>query len=134
MKDLDDTAEENNIQVHDFKMKSVKSVSVPDHIGIDERKFDTRQELNTCLAHELGHCMTGSFYSVYCKFDTIERHEYRADRWAIEYCIPFDDLAELLQRGTTEIWSVAQYFEVTEELVKKAFVFYEEKLINLRSA
>ena len=125
-------AEDNNIKIDSIKSKSLKSLSMPDAIGINEEKMENNCELKTCLIHEIGHCVTGSFYNAQSKFELRERQEYRADKWAIEKYIPFDELILVLHKGHTEAWSVAEYFEVTEEFVKKAFLFYEERLLKYR--
>ena len=36
------------------------------------------------LAHELGHCCTGSFYNQWATADCRRRHENVADKWAIQ--------------------------------------------------
>ena len=113
-------------------MQSLKSLSMPNHIGIDRTKMENDQELNTCLAHELGHCMTGSFYNIHSKFDLREKHEHKANKWTIQECIPFDELLFAFQTGITELWEVAEYFGVTEELIKKAYTLYEEQLLEFR--
>ena len=40
------------------------------------------------LAHELGHCEYGGFYSRYTAVDTIQRHEKKADKWAFLHLLP----------------------------------------------
>lgn len=132
MEEIYKFAEDNNIKIDSFKSKSLKSLSMPDTIGLDEGKMENNSELKTCLIHEIGHCMTGSFYNAQSKFELRERQEYRADKWAIEKYIPFDELLSVMHEGHTEVWSVAEYFEVTEEFVKKVFSFYEDRLLKYR--
>ena len=38
--------------------------------------------LKEALAHELGHCFTRGFYSIYTPYETLERIEASADHWA----------------------------------------------------
>ena len=47
--------------------------------------------------------MTGSFYNLYSKFDIRSQHEYRADKWAIEKYLPFDELVSVIKHGITEV-------------------------------
>ena len=124
-------AEDKNINIHYLKLRSVKSLSIPDNIGINEKGIENCRELNTCLAHELGHCSTNSLYTLKSKFETKERQEHRADRWAIETLIPFDELVKLIKKGVTEFWELSEYFEVSEDLIKKAYLLYEDRLIEL---
>ena len=68
--------------------------------------------------------MTGSFYSVYTAVDCRQRHENRADKWAIKHLIPVKDLDEAVANGCTEIWELAERFGVTEEFARKAVCYY----------
>lgn len=130
---LFDIAEKNNIDIDYFKMRKVSSLSVPGAVALDTRKLSDTTDANVHLAHELGHCITGSFYNIYCKYETKNRHEYRADKWAITTLIPFDILSEALQNGMTEKWQLAEHFEVTEPFIEKVLCFYENKLLELKS-
>lgn len=76
------------------------------------------------LAHELGHCLTGSFYNIYAAADLRSRHENRADKWAIRRLIPVSDLDDAIAAGHTELWDLADYFGVTETFLKKAICLY----------
>lgn len=75
------------------------------------------------LAHETGHCETGAFYTPKT-LNLRSRCEYRADKWAIKKLIPRDELIEIFEKGMTNIWQVAEHFEVTEDFAKKACKFY----------
>ena len=76
------------------------------------------------LAHEIGHCVCGAFYNPYSSFDIRQKHEHRADKWAIKKLIPVDELDEAVAAGHTELWDLADYFGVTEEFMKKAVCWY----------
>ncbi len=79
-----------------------------------------------CLAHELGHCNTGSFYNLYSSLDIRQKHENRADKWAINFLIPEKELEKALKHGIRDINSLAEYFSVTEEFVRKALQLYRK--------
>ncbi len=121
-------AEDNNVNIHYLKLRKIKSLSIPSNIGINKKEEFLEKDLNTCIAHELGHCLTGSFYTNKSKYETKERMEQRADRWAIDAIIPFDKFSEALKSGLTEAYVLAEYFEVSEDLIKKAYTLYEENL------
>ena len=76
------------------------------------------------LGHELGHCVTGSFYNRYAARDVMQKHEHRADKWAIEQIVPVDELDEAVAEGHTELWDLAEQFGVTEAFMKKAVCWY----------
>ena len=124
-----DYAEDQEIDVDWFPMKRASSLSIPlgeDHYGIaiDTQKIGSHPELVHKLAHELGHCMTGSFYNRYSDFDCRQRHENRADKWAVKHLIPVEDLDDAVASGCTEIWELAERFGVTEEFARKAVCYY----------
>lgn len=93
-------------------------------MGIDPMQLETEAEERVHLAHELGHCITGSFYNVYSETDIRKRHEIRADRCAAALLVPVEELKSRLEKGITEIWSLAEYFDVTEDFIRKAIENY----------
>ena len=76
------------------------------------------------MAHELGHCSTGSFYNRHTPFDVRQCHENRADKWAIKKLVPVAELDQAVAAGYTEFWQLAEYFGVTEDFMKKAVCYY----------
>ena len=122
-------AQDNDVDVDWVPMEQAASLSVelPDGcacIAIDPWKMWTLAEETVALGHELGHCMTGSFYNRFAKRDVIQKHENHADKWAIEKLIPVEELDEAVVRGHTELWDLAEYFDVTEEFMRKAVCWY----------
>lgn len=83
-----------------------------------------KDERATAIFHELGHCMTGSFYNGLVACDIRQKHENRADRWAIEHLVPREQYDIALQNGCTELWNLAEYFGVTEDFMRKAVCWY----------
>lgn len=93
-------------------------------IGIDPWKIDSVAQETVCLAHELGHCSTGSFYNRWAARDVRQKHENRADKWAIYHIISEDELDEAVAEGYTEIWDLAEHFNVTEDFMRKVICWY----------
>lgn len=127
--DLYQFAENENISVYCFNLPQVQSMSIMGNdgictIGIDPFKLETSQNETVKLAHEIGHCTTGSFYNRYSDLDIIEKSEHRADVWAIKKLIPKDELQEAFEQGYVEPWSLAEYFNVTEDFIVKAADYY----------
>lgn len=124
-------ADENNIPVHNVPLNGVPALSVTDDsccaIAIDYDQVKSNADETVKLAHELGHCLSGAFYNFYSKFDCIEKCEYKAYKWAIKKLLPQDDVITAITQGNSEIWQLAEYFDVTEDLVKKAFWIYFDK-------
>lgn len=124
-------ADQNEIFVEYKNIPANKSMSTEvlekDFIVLDYSLLFNRAEENTHLAHELGHCVTGSFYRPYSKFDIRERHEYRANKWAVHKLIPFEELKEAFSKGILERWELAQRFDVTEEFIDITVQVYQNE-------
>ena len=122
-------ADEQNIVVDRFALSSREALSIMDEdgacfIAIDPAKILSEADERSKLAHELGHCVTSSFYNRYSNFDCRQRHENRADKWAISQLVTVDELDEAVAEGCCEVWELAEHFGVNEDLVKKAVCYY----------
>ena len=125
IQNLYDFAKQQNIEVIPFPMKENGSMSIQMDsgdciIGMDEGIRDGACQERVHLGHELGHCLTGSFYSIHTAIDCRQRHENKADKWAIQALVPVDDLDAAIASGCTELWELAERFDVTEEAAAKA--------------
>lgn len=126
---LYDLATQLNIEVVDYPMSINGSMSVMSdsgncYIGLDQSIQDGGIQERVHLLHELGHCATGSFYNRHAAVDSRQRHEYRADKWAIQKLISVDALDAAIAEGCTEVWELAERFGVTEDFVRKAVCYY----------
>ena len=129
LRQLYDLAEQENIPVYRFSLPQTGSMSVMDNmgrccIGMDPVLEDGGARERVHLSHELGHCLTGSFYSIHTAVDCRQRHENRADKWAVKKLIPVDELDAAIANGCTEIWELAEQFGVTEQFIRKAICYY----------
>ena len=123
------TASQQNIPIYSCPMPQCGSMSLQLRdgscaIGMDERVTDGGTQERVHLSHELGHCLTGSFYNIYSNADLRQRHENRADKWAIRRLIPVSALDDAIAAGHTELWDLAEFFGVTESFLKKAICLY----------
>ncbi len=116
----------NNLKSISFKFSNGQKV-----IGLRE-KYKKEQETDLeLLAHELGHCETDSFYSLYSPIDLRGKHEYQANWWAIQRIIPFSKLCKAIKNGHKELWELAEYFNVSDAFVEKAIEIYRQKNKNI---
>lgn len=119
-------AERNGITVQRFGLEQNKSVSVCMgsrlYVGLDRKTHGADEKV--CLAHELGHCQTMSFYNVYSPCDVRGKHERRANIWAIKKLIPKTKYFWALRHGYEDIYALAEYFGVTPEFAKKTAEYY----------
>lgn len=126
---LFDEIERNNIEVYLGSMPAAKSASanIGDdyYIALDEQSLESTAEARCRLAHEAGHCITGSFYNLYAPLDRRSKHERQADKWAVKKLIPKAELEAQLRQGL-EPYELAEHFNVTEKFIHKALEFYFE--------
>ncbi len=123
-------AEQLNIPVLHFPLPLTGSVSCMDEqgrcaIGLDLPHRRSRNELRVRLAHELGHCVTGSFYNRWSPCDVRRLHENRADKYAVHVLIPETELNAAVSEGYTEQWELADYFGVDVPFIQKAICYYQ---------
>lgn len=122
-------ADQENIVVDRFALSSREALSLMDSdgacfIAINPSKIQNEADERTKLAHELGHCLTGAFYNGYSNFDCRQKHENRADKWAVLHLISADALDDAVASGHTEIWDLAEFFGVTEPFMRKALCYH----------
>lgn len=128
LNELYDLAEREGITVDCFDLKFNKCFSVRDgggnyYIGIDPLALTSHADEKVELAHELGHCETGTFYLRNASALIRSKCEHRANKWAIKKLIPEDELKEAC-RYCTNRWELAEHFDVTEDFMQMALDYY----------
>lgn len=128
---LYDVAKEHNCYITQNKTKASKSFVMETndayYINIDVSRIETSAERKVCLAHELGHCISGTTYTLNHSNLYRGSAEYRADYRAAQLVIPFDELKECVMKGITEKYDLAEFFEVTEEFIDRTLYIYGNK-------
>ena len=122
------TADKLNIPVYYLPLPQTGSLSTMSEdgacaIGMDCSRRRTRNEVRIRLAHELGHCVTGSFYNRYSPCDLRKLHENRADKYAIRRLIPQEELEAAIAEGLDR-WELADRFGVDQPFLQKALCLY----------
>lgn len=117
-------ADNYGISIEYCRLPLNESISTPDDDGdivlMDYSLLWNGPNERVHLAHEIGHCVTGSFYNRYTPLDVRQKHENRADRWAVQKLIPVDALDDAVANGYTTMWELAEFFGVTEDFMRKA--------------
>ena len=94
------------------------------YIGMDYAVIPNEASHRVHLGHELGHCKTGAFYNIWAARDVRQKHEHKADKWAIKELIPEDALDQAVADGCVDMYSLAEHFCVTEDFMRKAVCWY----------
>ena len=133
--ELYDKIEKENIILMETDTISRKAVTIKDENTKDYGIFyenncsDTNEEF-CVLAHEYGHCKSGSTHKLYSKFQLIGQHENRANRAAIYEFLPVEKIKDAFKREYFEYWEIAEYLDLPESFIIMAIEIYrvEEKL------
>lgn len=93
-------------------------------IFLDFTKIRSTRFLRSVCCHELGHAATGALHKVDSPYELVERSENRAKRWAVEHFLSQEDFRSAFRDGCTELWQLAEYFDMPEADVAWALDFW----------
>lgn len=128
MRNLMQIAESAGISVEYCRLPLNESITIQNGSGdiilMDYSLSGDGAAARVHLAHEIGHSVKGAFYNPYSPLDIRQKHEYRADKWAVQQLISAEELDAAVADGYTEIWSLAEYFDVPEDFMKMVICWY----------
>ena len=121
--------ENENINVFNYNIPFENKAVTIEHdnnygIFVDYNKIDSCEEEFIIMAHEYGHCKSGSTHKVGSKFDLIERHEYRANRQSILAFLPIRKLKRAIEKGCGKTYEIAEFLDMPENFIKMAIGHY----------
>ena len=96
-------------------------------VFLDFSKIQSTRLLRGVCCHELGHVATGALHKVCSPFELVERSEYRANRYVAQTHLTAEDFREAFHAGYTELWQLAEYFDLPEQDVKNALTYWSER-------
>ena len=96
-------------------------------IFLDIQAIDSLQQLKGICLHELGHAATGALHKVSSPYETVERSEYRANRWAAQNCLTVQAFYDAFDAGCRDLWELAEYFDLPEQDIKNALSYWTER-------
>ena len=95
-------------------------------VFLDFQRVQSTRLLRGICYHESGHLGTGALHKVSCPYETVERSEYRANRWAAEHFLTAEDFRTAFADGYAELWELAEYFDLPENDIKNALHYWTE--------
>jgi Zn-dependent peptidase ImmA (M78 family) len=98
-------------------------------IGLNTNLISNYAEETFCMVHEMGHFYTSAYYELCSPLQLRSQAEYKADTWMINRIIPIDDLHAAIEAGYTEVWELAEYFDVPEKVIIRADEIYRNKCL-----
>lgn len=95
-------------------------------IFLDFNRIRSARLLKGICCHELGHAATGALHKVDSPFETVGRSEHRAHRFVAEHYLREEDFREAFREGYTEMWQLAEYFDLPEEVIQSAYQYWTQ--------
>jgi hypothetical protein len=96
-------------------------------VFLDFSQIQSTRLLRGVCCHELAHIATGALHKVSSPYELVERSEYRANRWCAQHYLTIDDFREAFHAGYTELWQLAEFFDLPEQDVKNALTYWTER-------
>lgn len=131
MDDLLKYADKNNYQVLFHKTNEIRSFSMELqqklYINLDETQFESEIEKRVCLAHEIGHCISGTTYTLNHSKLYRGSAEYKADYRAAQLLMPIEKLKECIMNGITDKYDLAEFFNIPDYFVDRSLYIYNNK-------
>lgn len=100
-------------------------------VFMDCKNIQTESEEKVVVAHEGGHIFTGAMHKLSSPYDLIERHEHKAWVWAYKKLLPKEELERAILSGYTEVWQIAEYFDLPEFFVENSIIYYRENVESI---
>lgn len=115
---------ELNIEEHSMINKGLYC----DNIVWINRKMSTAEKLSI-VAEEIGHYKTSSGNILDQDSIANIKQELQARRWAYEKVLPLDLVMQAIMSGLTEVYDLAEHFDVTEIFMRECLKHY--KLLDI---
>lgn len=119
----------NNILLFSQHMPGIKAatIEIDNNFGIfiNYDDIENSDEEFCVVAHEYGHCVSGSTHKLNSKYDLVCRHEYRADRRAILDFLPIEQIKQAIKHGCKYKYEFAEFLNVPEQFIDRAFEHYK---------
>ena len=96
-------------------------------VFLDFSQIQSTRLLRGVCCHEMAHVATGALHKVSSPYELVERSEYRANRWCAQHFLTEKDFREAFRTGCTELWQLAEYFDLPEQDVKNALTYWSER-------
>ena len=129
--DFYDYCKQNKVDVIPFMGCPQPGATIRDQgclaVFLDFSKIRSTRLLRGVCYHELGHAATGALHKVDSPYELVERSEYRANRWAAQHYLKESDFRNAFKDGCTELWQLAEYFDLPESDIQKALTYWTER-------
>lgn len=95
-------------------------------VGLNPSKMIRSEILEkVCLAHEIGHCETGTIHTNDTPVLVLKWYERRAWRSAFNRLVPEKKIKKAVRKGIYEVWDLADHFDVPDWFMYHAICYYK---------
>ena len=119
---------ENRVEVIPFDRCPQPGATVRDQgnyaVFLNFARIRSARLLRGICLHEMGHVATGALHKVSSPYELAERSERRACRWTAEHFLTEEAFREAFQAGYTELWQLAEYFDLPEADIQSALQYW----------
>ncbi len=120
-------AYDENIEVYEINFPGgIKGLYCDGFISIN-KKIKTSREKKCVLAEELGHYYTTIGRITDLKNVVNRKQERQAREWSFEMLVPLKSIIKASYAGCTNLFELSEYLDVTEEFLKDALQYYQNK-------
>lgn len=125
-----DFCKQNDVQVIPFDGIPQPGATVRDGaryaIFLDFSQIKSTRLLRGVCCHELSHVATGALHRMNSPFESVGRSEYRANRYTAQKFLTEKAFRQAFQSGYTELWQLAEYFDMPQADVERALRYWVE--------
>lgn len=124
---LYNTLEQEGVDVFPFACAPYDALASPDgYLAMDPALIKSESQEREILVHEAGHFATDTFYQLDSPF-TLRRHQENvASRWGYRRYFPLESILELMEKGCTEVWQLAEATGMPEAYVRDLLAYYQD--------
>lgn len=131
LSDFYDYCKENKVDVIPYAQCPFPGATIRDGsfyaVFLNFTQIRSTRLLRGVCCHEMGHVATGALHKVDSPYELAERSEYRAKRWTAQQYLSVADFQEAFQAGYTELWQLAEFFDMPEADVSAALTYWTDR-------
>ena len=125
-----DYCKENKVRIIPFRGIPQPGATVRDGdryaFFLDFDQIRSTRLLRGVCCHEMSHVATGALHRAAGPFESVERSEYRANRYLAQNFLTEWAFRQAFREGYTEPWQLAEYFDMPQEDVQRALRYWVE--------
>lgn len=96
-------------------------------ILLNSSRHHSRAQELYMMAQEMGHWHTDSYYTIASTVRSRIKAEFQADTWMVLHMVTPVDLRAAFAEGCTELWQLAERFDLPEQIIERAIEIYRAK-------